>query len=502
MSQGGDVETMEQATSDVIRDDTYEQDLIKRRSLIAGQFLTLPPYGSKEFWQRIEESQSQQALPLEVLVKCVRVAIRREDDAIKKRILELIFRRIQAANEYWSKQILLKLHLPIEEQSMCAHDLYADLCERVIRAMYDEKRQFWEENFQHCLSFERKHTYQAFMTREGRWFHGYTDGPDSRRIPRSRMDSLDHPTWYANGEAREMEIVDEQAQLALLAVERQDLPLLIVDLPEKLKSVIWLLFWGGKTEKHVASILGISDRTVRNRLQKALAYCVQVLSLREQPFMDNEHEEMIERLTARYVADNRAGYQPQLSEYLSRYPQYADMLIDFVTYYHAVEIDLPLEGEIIAQLSQTSRAAFDEAMEKVECAGVELNGKPGALRLAADNAHQSLNQVSKEIGLDEDILYQLDQRRIHVATIPHELSRRLAKSLHQPVAALEMMLGLNRHEPHLQLVAEQPSDYHVEGQHGKHELACSFQEAIERSEHISAEQKGNWMAILLQEGLL
>lgn len=261
---------MEQATSDVMRDDTYEQELIQRRALIAGQFLTLPAYGSMEFWQRIEESQSQQALSLEVLVKCVRVAIRRENDAAKKRILEMIFRRTQAANEYWSKQILLKLHLPSEEQYMCAHDLYADLCERVIRAMHDEKRQFWEENFQHCLSFERKHTYQAFMTREGRWYQDETDSSISRRIPRSRIDSLDHPVRYANGETWETEIVDEQAQLRLLDVEHQDIPLLVVDLPEKLKSVIWLMFWEGRTEKSVACILGISDRTVRNRLHKAL----------------------------------------------------------------------------------------------------------------------------------------------------------------------------------------------------------------------------------------
>jgi len=70
---------MEQATSDVMRDVTYEQDLIKRRALIAEQFMTLPSYGSTEFWQRIEESQSKQALPLEVLVKCIRLAIHRED---------------------------------------------------------------------------------------------------------------------------------------------------------------------------------------------------------------------------------------------------------------------------------------------------------------------------------------------------------------------------------------------------------------------------------------
>src|SRR5574340_187331 len=101
------------------------------------------------------------------------------------------------------------------------------------------ERQFWEENFQHCLCFERKHAYQAFLTREGRWYQSHAGEPGSRRIPRSRIGSLDRPGRHANGEVWEMEIVDEQAQLALLAVERQDVPLLILGLPEKLKSVIW-----------------------------------------------------------------------------------------------------------------------------------------------------------------------------------------------------------------------------------------------------------------------
>ncbi|TMD92363.1 MAG: sigma-70 family RNA polymerase sigma factor, partial [Chloroflexi bacterium] len=40
-------------------------------------------------------------------------------------------------------------------------------------------------------------------------------------------------------------------------------------LPDKLKSVVLLVFWEGKTEKDTARILGISDRTVRNRLRDA-----------------------------------------------------------------------------------------------------------------------------------------------------------------------------------------------------------------------------------------
>lgn len=163
------------------------------------------------------------------------------------------------------------MHLRPEEQCIFAHDLYADLCECVIRAILDSKRQFWEENFHHCLSFERKHVFQAFMTREGRWFTQQTNDSSTRRIPRLLIASLDQPVRHADGETCEMEIVDEQAQKAFFSVEQRDLPLLILDLPEKLKSVIWLLFWEGRTEKNVAHILGVSDRTVRNRLQKALS---------------------------------------------------------------------------------------------------------------------------------------------------------------------------------------------------------------------------------------
>lgn len=218
--------------------------------------------------------------------------------------------------------------------------------------------------------------------------------------------------------------------------------------------------------------------------------------------MDNQNEEMIQRLTARYVAEYHAGHQPQLSEYLLRYPRYADVLADFVSYFHAVEIDLPLESEIIAPLSQTSRAAFVDAMEKVEQTDLELRGNPESLHQALDKAHKSFHQVSQEVGLDQDILYALGQHRIDVATIPLEVSRRLAKALHQSVSALEIVLGLGRQELHHQLVAEQPSDYHLEAQHALHVGTCSFQEAIERSEHISDQQKESWRAVLLQEGLL
>ncbi len=216
--------------------------------------------------------------------------------------------------------------------------------------------------------------------------------------------------------------------------------------------------------------------------------------------MDNE--ETIQRLAARYVAAYRAGLQPQLSEYLSRYPQYAGTLVDFVSYYHAMEVDLPIESETIAPLSQTSRAAYDEAMEKMAHEGVESGATTGSLRMAASNAYKSFEQVSIEAGLGQDVLQELDQRRIDISTIPREVSRRLAKALHQPVASLEILLGMGKQEQHVQLVAEQHPRYDVEVQPALHARVYSFQEAIEKSARMSGEQKAAWRAVLLQEGLL
>lgn len=247
-----------------------DNDLSKRRVDLANLYKTLPGYGSDSFWRIIEEPDCKVALPLEILVKCSRLAIAYRDDTGWRRILEIIIRRTQSPNEYWASYVLNTARLQPGERSMLVHDLYADLCERLIRALIDTKRLFWEENFQHCLQFERQHVYQAFMTREGRWNTQREAGALTHRIPRKRIVSLEQPLLHTNGELWELDIEDERAQQALLSVEQSNLALLILRLPEKLKSVIWLIFWEDRTEKEVALVLGITDRTVRNRLREAL----------------------------------------------------------------------------------------------------------------------------------------------------------------------------------------------------------------------------------------
>ena len=256
---------MEQDRTPYEEDRSGKVDLSERRNVVSTLYDALPTYGSAAFWHVIEESGGHKALPLEVLVRCVRLSVVYGDTTARNRIIEVIIRRTQTANEYWTNNVLKYVRVPADERAMLADDLYADLYECMVRALLDPKRPFWEVNFQHCLRFERQHVYQAFMTREGRW-----NAFMPRRVPRRLTYSMDQPLQLADGEALELLLEDERAQEALLAIEHENLPRLMLGLPQKLKSVIWLIFWEGRTEKDTAQVLGITDRTVRNRLREAL----------------------------------------------------------------------------------------------------------------------------------------------------------------------------------------------------------------------------------------
>ena len=217
--------------------------------------------------------------------------------------------------------------------------------------------------------------------------------------------------------------------------------------------------------------------------------------------MDREQEEMMQRLTARYVSELRSAQQPQLSEYLSRYPQYAEAVADFVAYYHAIEVDIPQESDIILPLTQPSHAALDQAWKNVLQVDFEVHSSPDSLHMAAAKANRSFMELALQIGLGQDILKKLDQRRIDAATIPQELCHRLAAALQQPIATIETYLGLGEDKHCTQNVAESHAIYRVEDQPVDELPVCSFHEAVAQSTYMSDEQKRDWQVILFHEGL-
>ena len=218
--------------------------------------------------------------------------------------------------------------------------------------------------------------------------------------------------------------------------------------------------------------------------------------------MDRKQEEMIQLLTARYVSEFNSGQQPQLSEYLLRYPEYADAIADFVAYYHAIEVDLPGESDIILPLTQTSHTALDQAWKNVLQVNFEGNDALNSLLVVVRNANRSLLELALQVGLGQDILKKLDQRMIDAATVPQELCHRLAAALQQPLAAIERCLGMGEYWHYPQFVAESSTAYSVVDQPVLDSPVCSFHEAVSESTQMSNEQKRDWQAILIDEGLL
>jgi RNA polymerase sigma factor (sigma-70 family) len=246
--------------------DNHEHDeaVIRRRIALADCYAALPYPASPAFWRCLEAVDT----PLELLVRCLRDVAVCKDDNIRQRILQIIVQRTQALNEYWARNILKQMALSPDERFALMCDLCADLYEQMLRALLDPRRLFWEENFLHCLSFERKHVYRSFMMREGRWFDQRVSKGD--RVPRALVLRLDQPVTLTDGESYLLDLEDEQAQIMLQAIDSSDLLRLVLHLPERLKTVVLLLYWGGRSEKDIAHLLNISDRTVRNRMQEAL----------------------------------------------------------------------------------------------------------------------------------------------------------------------------------------------------------------------------------------
>jgi hypothetical protein len=223
---------------------------------------------------------------------------------------------------------------------------------------------------------------------------------------------------------------------------------------------------------------------------------------------ENEQEAAVMRITARYVAELQAGKQPRLSDYLARYPQYADAISEFVTYYHAVEADVPGEPANMPALSEVSQLALGRAWERVtqpveEPLAGTLTGRQSSLLEAARNQHLPLSQLAAALDLSTDIAAMLvavstvGTRMIEPSTIPQEVFRRLAKVLQQPLSAILAYFRLS--EQPQAMVAETPSPYQIEDQ-TLHQTQ-SFRQAVEGSSELSGSQKAFWREILEREGM-
>jgi len=221
--------------------------------------------------------------------------------------------------------------------------------------------------------------------------------------------------------------------------------------------------------------------------------------------MNNEQQDAIFRITARYVAEVQAGREPVLSEYIARYPQYADAIADFVAYYHGFEVTMPIaptSHTLLSPFSQVDLQRSDEQMQLEPFSATTIT-----TLLATEQQHFTLSELARKLDLSVDIVALLEQRAIDPATLPFELYRRLALALHQPISNIQAYLSWipqrtrsARTKQPLMKVAEKPAHYHVSTE-DQSSSEQSFRHIVAESLWLSPEQREAWEVILTRENL-
>lgn len=243
-------------------------------------YQALPTCGSVAFWIALECPPSpKQEIPVEVLVRVLREQAPGQDDpSFQHRLCEIIFARLQEANEQWVQQALFTTSFPPGERHMLAADLYADLCEQLLRELLYGTSAVWQERFFSCLRFLRNNVFKRFLRREGCWC--VRASGRERHIPAKLVESLEKMD-YEEEKSVQVDLPDERAERELLAVEQPDLLGLLLNLPEEQRAVIWLVYWEDRAVEQVSKALTVSKRVVYYRLEAALKKLRRLLEVAE-----------------------------------------------------------------------------------------------------------------------------------------------------------------------------------------------------------------------------
>lgn len=243
------------------QDDRYAA----RRAEMEQRFRSLQPAGTTGYWQCIEQSAAENALPLEVLARCVRERAQAGQMGHAKRVCGVILGRIMRGVQQRARSTARasasrqKQELEQELEQEC----YAQLWKELI----DPEPTWFHEHFAHALKRLMDHAEHSVMEHEGLWKRPGVDTP--KRVPIKTQDSLEKKIAPEEETTLGENIADPQAAEAYEKVELEaDIAALKAALKPEDYQLIHDLFWGGLTQEEVAERLQITDKTVRNRLKR------------------------------------------------------------------------------------------------------------------------------------------------------------------------------------------------------------------------------------------
>ncbi len=236
-----------------------------RQAGIEQAYAALPTPGAPAYWQVLEGAQGETP-PLEALVRCYREreAAGARDQA--ERIYELVLGRAQRSTQFWARKIAR--HVPASVRPALEERLEQECYVELWRVMRDPGQAFILINFGHMLQRIQDHVAHDVMEREGFWKRRGVEMPT--RVPRKLIDSADRPARNADDpDMSAPPVPDDNAADAFDRVElAADVDALLAALSPQDRALLHDLFWRGLTQDEIAAKLGVTDRTVRNRLTR------------------------------------------------------------------------------------------------------------------------------------------------------------------------------------------------------------------------------------------
>ncbi|HEU0027221.1 MAG TPA: helix-turn-helix transcriptional regulator [Ktedonobacterales bacterium] len=191
-----------------------------------------------------------------------------------------------------------------------------------------------------------------------------------------------------------------------------------------------------------------------------------------------ERQFEIDRICAAYADEVESGRNPDPKDYLTRYPEYATELADYIITYHLSLADLP-------ELDETPEPVRSPAFARALAAIYSLSG----LEDRSFDVGLDPEQLAERVGVSPSFIARLDAKAIAATSIPRELFRRLAVALDVRMEAVMAFLGASLQTGGAFFHADQAP---TGGQD-------DFLAAIEASDDLDPARKAEWRAISARE---
>lgn len=254
-------ETEEAAVSDEER----TRPLIGEAEAYQRAFEGLPAAGTPAYWKQIADTQHP--LPLEVLARCGRERYRSGYHADAQRVATVIYASIQHEVREFAQRVV-RPSWDAKHQDV-ASDLAQEIHLKVWEELTGEKESFLLTQFKPALIWIEKHAAHKVMEQLGEWSR--RDVERGKHVPVAETVRINRPRTDDEGRQTEMPLADQRDEETYEQVETKVLlEDLLGSLNDDQRRLIYSAYYQDQTQEQIAAQLGITDRTVRNRLKTLL----------------------------------------------------------------------------------------------------------------------------------------------------------------------------------------------------------------------------------------